>query len=29
VVLDLNMPGSPTLPALRAFLAAAPGAAVV
>jgi DNA-binding NarL/FixJ family response regulator len=29
VVLDLNMPGSPTLPALPRFLAAAPGAAVV
>jgi len=29
VLLDLNMPGSPTLPALPRFMAAAPGAAVV
>jgi DNA-binding NarL/FixJ family response regulator len=29
VVLDLNMPGTPTLPALPRFLAAAPGMAVV
>jgi chemotaxis response regulator CheB len=29
VVLDLNMPGSPTLPALPRFLAAAPGMSVV
>jgi two-component system, NarL family, response regulator NreC len=29
VVLDLNMPGEPTLPAIPRFLEAAPGAAVV
>lgn len=29
VVLDLNMPGTPTLPAIPRFLAAAPGTAVV
>jgi DNA-binding NarL/FixJ family response regulator len=29
VVLDLNMPGAPTLPALPRFLAAAPGIAIV
>jgi DNA-binding NarL/FixJ family response regulator len=29
VVLDLNMPGTPTLPTIGSFLAAAPGSAVV
>src|SRR5688572_2749701 len=29
VVLDLNMPGAPTLPAIQSFLEAAPGSAVV